>query len=76
MNTLKKALYVGFGVTFIILGLGATCIFILVNDVGLSSKIMGIVGGLATVVFGWWLLRRGSNSVWDALGWLFAHIIP
>ncbi len=76
MNTFKKALYIGFGVTFIFLGLGAAVIFLLVNNLEFGNKIIYVGGGLVAAIFGWWLLRRGSNSVWDALGWLFVHIIP
>ncbi len=68
MSVLKKALCIGFGVIFIFLGLAAAIIFFFVNNIELSSKIIGIIGGMLTVVFGWWLLRRGSNSVLDALG--------
>lgn len=76
MNTLKKAMYIGFGVTFIILGLGASLIFILAGNLELSNKVMGVIAGLVAVIFGWWLLRRGSNSLWDAISWLLAHLIP
>lgn len=76
MNTIKKALYIGIGVTLLILGFAASVIFMLVGNLELADKILAVSISLAAAVFGWWLLRRGSNSVREALGWLFAHLLP
>lgn len=76
MNTLGKALYISFGVALFFLGLGASFIFIIVGNLELSDKIIAVCVSLAVTIFGWWLLRRGSNSVWDALGWILTHLIP
>lgn len=76
MNTVKKALCICFGIFIVVFGLGAAVIFMLLNDTPLANKLLGVSGGLVAVVFGWWLVRRGSNSVWDALGWLLVLLSP
>lgn len=76
MNTFKKALYISLGVTLLILGFGASVIFILVGNMELTDKIIRVGISLVVALFGWWLLRRGSNSIWDALSWLFVHLTP
>lgn len=76
MNTLKKALYIGVGTTLLILGFAATVIFMIVGNLEIGEKIIAVGSSLAIAVFGWWLLRRGSNSVREALDWLFTHLLP
>jgi hypothetical protein len=76
MNTLKKALYIGFGVTLFTLGLVAAFIYIIVGNVELSDKILAISISLSVAIFGWWLLRRGSNSVREAITWIIVNLIP
>lgn len=76
MNTLKKAFYIGVGATLLILGFATSVIFILVGNLEISDKVRAVGISLVVAVFGWWLLRRGSNSVREALGWLFTHLLP
>jgi cytochrome c biogenesis protein CcdA len=74
--TFKKALCIILGVPLFLIGIGISAIFIFVGNIELGDKILAVCIGLSMAVFGWWLLRRGSNSVWDALGWILFHIIP
>lgn len=74
MNTLKKALFICFGITFFTVGIAIVIGSMLVINFDASQKIMGVLGGLFLTLFGWWLLRRESNSVWDAITWIFANI--
>ena len=76
VKTLKKAVYIGFGVTLFFLGLGSAVIFTFVPNIELGSKILIVASSLIGALFGWWSLRRGSGSVWDALSWLLIHLIP
>jgi cytochrome c biogenesis protein CcdA len=76
MNSTKKALCIVFGLVFVFVGLGTTFIFIVVNNATLSAQLIGIGVGLVTAVFGWWLLRRGSENAREALSWLIANIVP
>lgn len=75
MDTLKKAFCIGFGTMLFVLGLGCLVIFIFITNLDIGQKVIGAIGSLMAMIFGWWLVRRGSNSVRDAIGWLF-NLIP
>ncbi len=76
LMTVKKALCIILGVPMFLIGIGVSVIFILIGNIELGDKILAVCIGLSVTVFGWWLLRRGSNSVWDAFGWILLHLIP
>jgi hypothetical protein len=76
INPFKKAIYISFGSTLFVLGLIAAFIFTVLGDFELSRKIVAVSGGLLMAAFGWWLLRRGSSSIGEAIGWVLTHLIP
>ncbi|MEX0748836.1 MAG: hypothetical protein WD467_02980 [Candidatus Saccharimonadales bacterium] len=73
MKTLKESLYIAFGALLFILGIAGVVVFLLVNNFAGGVKTTGIVGSLMVAIFGWWLLRRGSDSTADAIGWIIVH---
>mgnify|MGYP000870096529 CR=1 FL=1 len=76
MKEIIKALCIVLGITSMTLGLVATLFFIVVANMSVSMKAASLAVSLLAVWFGWWLTRRGSNSVRDALGWIIFYLIP
>ncbi len=76
MSNLKKSICIIFGFLLIVTGLAAIGFFALVTNVSITDKLIGLIGGLVVVYIGWWLLRRGSKSTRDAIGWFFVNILP
>ncbi len=75
MKTIVKALLVVMGFFLVIVGIFAVVVSVL-NDFTLFYKILGIIGGLAVMLMGAFMMRKGSNSIGDAISWFFALIIP
>jgi|GEM_PF-3451806 len=75
MNTLKKALCIVLGIALIVLGLSVFLVAILVANLELHVRIIGVISAVVVAVFGWWLLRRGSKSARDALDWLITALL-
>jgi len=71
-----KAVSILSGAILIMAGIAAAVF----SGLGLSDEganagfILGLVGGVAAVVIGYMLIRRVSESLWDALTWLFALV--
>lgn len=76
MNTVVKSLCIAGGSLLLILGLCAAFIFAIVGNMTLGEKFVAVGVSLCAAFVGWWLLRRGSDSVWDAISWLIAQLIP
>jgi positive regulator of sigma E activity len=76
MNPLKKAFYISIGCLLMVFGAFALFMAIILTDLEVNQKIIVATGSIAVILLGWWLLRRGSRSVCEALAWLFVHLIP
>jgi hypothetical protein len=76
MNTLKKALCIGFGLPLFVLGLGGAVIGLFITNLSLGQKMLFSAAGLGAAFFGWWLVRRGSDSLRDAIDWIITWLIP
>ena len=76
MKEIIKALCIVLGITSMTLGLVATLFFIVVTNMSAGMKAASLAVSLLAVWFGWWLTRRGSNSVRDALGWIILYLLP
>lgn len=75
MSVIRKSLCITFGMVLTFLGLGVTALFLIAFIKG-EANITGMLVGLTLALFGWWLLRRGSKSVSEALGWLLSQFVP
>lgn len=76
MKTLKESIYIAVGSLLFIAGLLGVLVFALVNDFETSTKIAGTAGSILVVLFGWWLVRRGSKSIPDAIHWIIEILFP
>lgn len=75
MKNFGKALLVVFGFLIIVIGILTTGISIF-NDFTLSYRILGIIGGIILMLLGAFMMRKGSNSIGDAISTFFALFIP
>lgn len=75
MKTIGKALLVIFGFLIIVIGILTIGISVF-NDFTLSYRVPGIIGGIILTLLGAFMMRKGSNSIGDAISWFFALIMP
>jgi uncharacterized membrane protein len=75
MKTIKKASLIIFGFLFIITGL-ITIVVSALNDFTFLSRILGITGGVLLTLLGMYMMRKGSNSISDAVSWFSALFLP
>lgn len=76
MKKINKMLYVIFGLALFLLGFIISVFLILFSDLDIINKIVAVCLSLSMSLVGWWLLRRDSKTVLEAIFWLTSIIFP